>query len=106
MRKQLQRRLHAVASHRREHPRGFIRSLHIVRPDRAHLHQDRWLDLAERCVLADVGREVGERLLLTLHVEADRRVHVDAGPWRYLVGIDEHGPESVATVLQREERRW
>jgi hypothetical protein len=106
VRRQLQRRLDAVATRRRERPRGFVRSIRVIHPDVEGIHQDRWLELAEDRVLAELRREPGQRLLLSLYVAAENRVHVDAGPWRYLVGIDEAGAEPVATILAREERRW
>jgi hypothetical protein len=60
------------------------------------------MEVAHDAVLAELGREVGERLLLALQVEEERRVRVDAGRWRYSVGID----GDAAAIVGREERQW
>jgi hypothetical protein len=104
VRQQLHRRLTLIERHREDHPRGFIRSLHVIRPDLDGGFQSDWFDLAEDCVLEDIG-SIGPRLLLTLQAEDDRRVRVDAGGWRYLVGIGD-GSEPEVTILDREQLRW
>lgn len=100
----MQRRLRLIEHHRERHPHGFVRSLYIIRPDLDGAIQDAWFALAEDCVLADVG-PIGPRLLLALQAEGDRRVRVDAGGWRYLVGIGE-GADPPVSILEREPLRW
>jgi hypothetical protein len=104
--RQLQRRVTAVATRRSDPKRFIVRVIEILRPEFDAADQTRWMGPAHDAVLAELGRKARDRVLLALRVEAEHLVRVDAGRWRYLVGIEEGGPVPIATILEREERRW
>jgi len=106
MGKNLQKRLIRVAARRPVDDPFFIRMIVVARPDMDDDDQDRWIDLAEACVLAELKATGTKRLILSAHVEEPRQVTIDAGRCRYWVEIDEQSPIPTASIARCEERGW
>ena len=72
--------------------------MQVLRPDLSEAAQHRWLEAAERAVVAELQATGKRTVMLWSHAEAPGLVTVDGPGMRYRVGVDEH---DTVTILER-----